>query len=281
MVVVPVIRSEFVHRIGPGWCGSVPAAGSPDNQADVKILRLTTSDENAGHQEPGSSSADVSARVIEQATGEPVEMFTRSPWPAPGLPDLIDRWLDAYTPDIVLLKVNSFWFNYLSVPLLLERKLGPAGKYLNRAGVRAGELSWLNRTRAFQASRQALVRVVGGATYFTPDEVITSMQDCSRRILAREGVGLVIQGPESRMNHLLAPKAARAHERRRLKVHHGMRKFAEDVHVPFFGQDTLPTKAEIAATVGADQLHLNTAAARRTGEKQGEVIAALWRDLRG
>lgn len=248
---------------------------SVHNCSYVKILRLTTSDENAGHQEPGSSAAEVAARVIETTTGEKVETFTRSP----GLPALVDRWLDTYEPDIVLLKVNSFWFNYLSVPLLLERKLGPLGKQLNRTGVRAGETPWLNRSRAFRATRQGLVRVLGGATYFTPDEVITSMKDSARRVLAREGMGLIIQGPESRMNHLLPPKAARAHERRRLKVHHGMRKFAEEVHVPFFGQDVLPTKAEIAATVGADQLHMNSAAARKTGEKQGEVISALWREM--
>lgn len=247
----------------------------------MKILRLTTSDDNAGHQDPGTSAADVCARVITETTGEPVENVARSPWPAPGLPDLVDRWLDTYQPDIVLLKVNSFWFNYLSVPLLLERKLGRAGKFLNRAGVRAGETSWLNRTRAFQLTRQGLIRVLGGATYFTPDEVVASMQDCARRVLAREGIGLVIQGPESRMNHLLAPKAARAHERRRLKVHHGMRKFADEVHVPFFGQDSLPTKAEIAATVGVDQVHMNTAAARKMGEQQGTVIAALWREMHG
>ena len=45
-------------------------------------LRLTTSDENEGHQAAGSSAADVAARFIEEALGEPVVTFVRTPWPA-------------------------------------------------------------------------------------------------------------------------------------------------------------------------------------------------------
>ncbi len=247
----------------------------------MRVLRLATSDEAPGRLSPGESAADVAARMLEAASGEPVETVMRAPWPAPGLPDLVDKWMRQYEPDMVLLKANSFWFNYLSVPLMLERKLGPVGKRLSRAGVRVGETPWLTRTAAFRTGRRMLVRALGGATYFTPQEVVSSMEECARRILAHEGVALMIEGPHSRMNHELARKAAIAHEKRRLHVHNSLKRFAAEVHVPFIGQDVLPTREEVAATVGADHLHVGPEAARTLGEAEGAVLVEMWRELHG
>lgn len=244
----------------------------------MRILRLATSDEAPGRLSPGESAADVAASMLETASGEAVETVMRAPWPAPGLPDLVDKWMRQYEPDMVLLKANSFWFNYLSVPLMLERKLGPLGKRLGRVGVRAGETPWLTRMAAFRAGRRVLVRTLGGATYFTPQEVVSSMEECARRILAYEGVALMIEGPQSRMNHELPPKAAIAHEKRRLHVHNSLKRFAAEVHVPFIGQDVLPSKAEVEASVGADHLHLGAEAARKVGEAEGAVLVEMWRE---
>lgn len=247
----------------------------------MRILRLATSDDDSARLAPGATAQEAAARVLTEATGEQVETIVRSPWPDAGLPDLVGRWLERYEPDLVLLKVNAFWFNYLSVPLRLERSLGPLGKGIGRAGVRVGETPWLTRSTVFRHGRRYLVRIVGGATYFTPEQVVTSMEQCARRILAREGTGLLIVGPHSRLNHELARKAAAAHELRRLHVHNAMKQFSAELHVPFIGQDTLPTRAEVAAMVGEDHLHLGADAARRGGEEEGASLLALWRELHG
>jgi hypothetical protein len=247
----------------------------------MRVLRLAASDEDHGRMAPGSQAHEVAAALLREATGEEVETTIRNLWPDDGLPDLVDRWMDRYQPDLVLLKVNAFWFNYLSVPLRLERALGPAGKYIGRAGVRAGEIRWVARSPVFRNARRFLLRTIGGATYFTPEQVVTSMRECATRILAHEGGGLVVVGPHSRLNHELTRKAAAAHERRRLYVHNSMKQFCAELHVPFRGQDVLPGREEVAAMVGADQLHLNAEAARRGGEEEAAAFLQVWQKIHG
>ncbi len=247
----------------------------------MRILRLAASDEDQGRVAPGSQSHEVAAALLREATGEDVETTIRNLWPDDGLPDLVDRWMERYQPDLVLLKVNAFWFNYLSVPLRLDRALGPAGKFIGRAGIRAGEMPVIARSPIFRHSQRYLLRTIGGATYFTPEQVVGSMRECAKRILSHEGVGLVIVGPHSRLNHELTRKAAAAHERRRLHVHTAMKQFCAELHVPFLGQDTLPTRAEVAAMVGADQLHLNAEAAHRGGEEEAAAFLQVWQKIHG
>ncbi|MBI2765278.1 MAG: hypothetical protein HYX53_05110 [Chloroflexi bacterium] len=247
----------------------------------MRILRLTTSDDAAGRLPPGAAVHEVVARLLHDATGENVETALKAPWPSAGLPELVERWVTSYKPDIVLLKVNAYWFNYLSLPLQLERKLGRAGRPLTKAGRRVGEMPLVARSRAFKSLRRRLLRVFPGATYFTPEAVIASMEDCIRVVLAHEGIGLVVSGPASRLNHELAPKAASAHERRRQQVHQAMAKFCAGLHVPYIGEDRVPTRSELAETIGADGLHIGPEAARKAAEQEAAVFLKVWAEIRG
>ncbi len=82
----------------------------------MRILRLGTSDDIL----PTVAEHERGYRIVEQAlaaeTGETVETIIREAWPEPGLPEVLGRWLDRFEPDVVSLKVSSFWFTYESVP---------------------------------------------------------------------------------------------------------------------------------------------------------------------
>ena len=212
---------------------------------------------------------------------EPVEVTLRAAWPSSSLPGLIDRWLDEYEPDIVFLKVNAYWFNYLSLPLQIERKFGKFGKPINKVGKQVGELRPVSSSRPYRVARRYLLRVFPGATYFSPESVVASMQDSIRTILSREGIGLIVSGPGSRLNHELSRKAGRAHEARRQLVHQSMKRFCAEVHVPYFGLDSVPTKAELSRTVGNDGLHVNESASRAMAKEEAGAIVQLWRAAHG
>ncbi len=134
------------------------------------------------------------ARLLEAATGETVEIIPRVIWPSAQLPDIIDGWMERYSPDIVLFQINGFWYLYASVPLLFERKLGRVGKQISRAGLRAGRTPWIVKTRVFHFGRRVALRTIGGAHYFTPAEVCEIVEACLRRIVRHEGAGLIVQG---------------------------------------------------------------------------------------
>ncbi len=126
----------------------------------MRILRLVASDEAPGRLPVGTSIPEIIASLVEAETGESVEITLRSAWPSAALPGLIDKWLDEYEPDVVFLKVNAFWFNYLSLPLQIERKFGKFGKPINRVGKQVGELRPVSSSRPYRIARRYLLRAV-------------------------------------------------------------------------------------------------------------------------
>ncbi len=105
------------------------------------------------------------------------------------------------------------------------------------------------------------------------------MQDCVRVVLAREGIGLIVSGPASRLNHELSSKRAKAHEARRQLVHQSIKRFCAEMHVPYFGMERVPTKAELSATVSNDGLHVNESASRAMAEEEAAALVKLWRTI--
>jgi hypothetical protein len=67
----------------------------------MRVLRLSNSDDTAGELSPEVRAWHIAGEVLAAALGEPVETTTRVIWPEPSLPDLVDRWLDRYEPDMV------------------------------------------------------------------------------------------------------------------------------------------------------------------------------------
>jgi hypothetical protein len=136
----------------------------------------------------------VTARLLADAIGEPVDLSVRVIWPDPSLPDLVESWLDRYEPDIVFLKVNWYWWGYESVPRRIERVLGPAGRLPSRAGTKLADTSAVGHSRAFKQLRRLCHRAIGGDAPFTAAQVVDVVDACMARILARESIVLVVKG---------------------------------------------------------------------------------------
>ncbi|MEX0782092.1 MAG: hypothetical protein WD557_05535 [Dehalococcoidia bacterium] len=243
----------------------------------MRVLRLSNSDDFAGDLPPEARAWHIAGEVLAAAVGAPVETTTRVVWPYPSLPDLVDRWLERYDPDLVFLKVNWYWYGYESVPLRLRRRIPLLGKPLAAAGDGATKISWMSRTRAFKASRDLANRVIGGDANFTGDEVIERMEAVIRRIVARENIILVVKGTGGGRDAIgsLGPYYERFKPKREY-VEGTIEAFCRELGVHYTGIGRVRTREESDLDRG-DGVHKGTHGLNRVGLSEGEAMAAAWR----
>ncbi|MCC6382893.1 MAG: hypothetical protein IT304_10320, partial [Dehalococcoidia bacterium] len=241
----------------------------------IHLLRLCNSNDTyAGVPEQLRAGA-IASDLLAAAAGEPVDTVSRVIWPDPTLPDLVDRWLDRYQPDVVSLKINTFWFAHESVPLKLERRFGSIGKVAGSAGRKAVGVPWVSRGRFFRLLNRVALRTIGGETYFTPDEVMATMEACVRRVLAREHVVLVVRGTEGGREHPeLSRRAFARYDERRRDVNARMAALCGDLSIPYVGHGSRRSKDDFRRRAGADGFHNGTEGQRLVGIEEGEVLAA-------
>ncbi len=244
----------------------------------MRILRLTNSDDFNGRIAEESRTPAVAQRTFEQATGLSAETTTRVIWPDDELPTLIDRWLDRFEPDLVMLAISSFWFTYESVPLRIQQRLGPrVGRPLAQAGIRAAAKPWLAESALFRRGREMAHRVIGGVAYFTPEYIMGLMEACTRTITRRESMALLLRGPHSAFNAPGSRAGYELAERRRTQVVGGLRRISEKFEVELMGRDVAPRfETEIFMK---DHVHLNDFGHRQRGEEEGRGMVRAWRRL--
>lgn len=244
----------------------------------MKVLRLTnSSDVHPGVPEELRAPA-VAARYVEAAIGEPVETIQRALWPTPAFPSVLDRWMDQYTPDVVLFRLSSFWVAYESTPLRVGNRLGRFGKPVTTAGLRIGDRPWLVERRAFKAARKGIVRVVGGDTYFTVEAAADVLDECFRSIVARESVRPVVRGTGLILNSA-GTKAGLKRSRARVA---GLNRLViascERYRIPFSPE---AVSAAESTNRQADELHDAADAHAVIGEAEGRLIVDAWQVARG
>jgi hypothetical protein len=248
----------------------------------MRILRLTTSDDLL----PMAPGQERGYRIVERAlaaeTGEPVETIVREIWPTADLPDVVGRWLERYEPDIVSLKVSSFWWTYQSVPLKLERsRLGPVGKLTASAGRRAADTAWLAHSRSMIGLRDGIRRLFGGATHFTADEVIERISLCLRRAFQREGVLLVVRGGLVAETLGCTPATQVREEEARRRVDSALAALCAELHVHYTGCRAAPPLSWLLTYRQRDRLHQNALGQQRVGEEEARAMIAAWRHAHG
>ncbi|MBI5948767.1 MAG: hypothetical protein HY875_11575 [Chloroflexi bacterium] len=235
----------------------------------MKVLWLSNSDEVYGDLPPEVRTSSQTARLLEAATGEAVEVIPRVIWPSPQLPDIIDGWMERYSPDIVLFQINGFWYLYGSVPLLFERKLGRVGKQISRAGLKASRTPWIVKTRVFHLGRRIALRTIGAAYYFTPAEVCETVEACVRRIVRHEGAGLVVQGQFAPAAWNSAPPGAIAF------VHARVAALCESLHITYAAAE--PGKGEdINFWTKGDRLHTSEGGHGWYANRIAAAILPVW-----
>lgn len=240
----------------------------------MKILRLSSSNDVRDHVPDEARAYRLVERALAEATGGPVETFLKPFWPEARLPDLLEGWLERYQPDLVYISVSTFTFAYQSVPLRLERALGPLGRVLGGWGRRSADVPWLATNRVYRAARQALLMTVGGDTYFTPEEVVGRIEECLRLVLKYEGASPILRGPLGESVYSNRRRAVLRRERIRRRVHHAFKETCQRLHVAYIGRDNA---LDFDRTVlGRDQLHRNQEGHRRAAAEETAVMLEVW-----
>lgn len=241
----------------------------------MRVLRLGTSNDDARALSEEQRGWKIAERCLAGSTGEPVETFLKRAWPSAQFPSLLERWMDEYEPDMVVLQVNNFWYGHESIPLWFERRLGRAGKSLSNLGLKVGNSAWFADNRWAQMFNRRLLSILPKATHFTVAEVAVCMEGAMRKVLAREGVVLLVRGNE---DWAAMPMATRRFNRRNAArnaaMSSAMRSVCERLRVPYFQRPTL--QAGEVQTVNGAGWHNNAEGERLTGEFDGPAMVTAW-----
>jgi hypothetical protein len=247
----------------------------------MRVLRLTNSDDTNPSIPAQDRSPAITGHRFSELTGEPCETIARVIWPRSSLPGLIDRWVQEYRPDLVFLVVTSFWFTYESLPLKVERSLGPLGRPVARAGIKAGGYRPLATSRAFHAGRRFALRTIGGATHFSPPQVVSCMEACIRTVLAHEDVVLVVRGPQTAFSSDAGPRVAARAKQRWWQVERDLQQLCHQLHVEYISFGTPAIADGSSSGYQRDFVHLDSAGHRRRAEIEAAAMATAWRRSRG
>jgi len=194
---------------------------------------------------------------LADAIGEPVEITSRPLWPTTEAATIMGGWLERFEPDLVYLKANAFWFTHESVPLRIERMLGPLGRPCAGASLKANSTGWLAHNTAFRSARDFARRRIQGSYHFEPDEVVQRLSECIRVILQNETTHLLVASAFRSTAQSLDEEGRQRREARRLRVHRGLQALCNELHVDYLGVDQPQdiTQPTLEDHLQSDQFH--------------------------
>jgi len=214
---------------------------------------------------------------LAAALGEEVEIVAREVWPDERLIRVVERWMAQHEPDLVILVVSGFWFLYQSIPARLQR-YGPVGRAAAKALLAMAATPWLAHNRAFRSGRSVASRIIAGAPYFEPEEVIARCEEVIRTVLRAEGVYLLVIAP-GMANHWAKDEQTR--ERlgaRRDQVEAALEAFCRERKVEFWASSvSAQLRDPRGRSVQGDGLHLDAEGHRRAAEHLLAPLVALCR----
>ncbi len=241
----------------------------------MRILTLGNSSEAGDWVPEDERRYMLTARALAARLGEPVEPTFKRCWPTPDFPSRVERFVEDARPDIVVLRVPAGYVCIESVPLKFERRFGRAGRKLSNAAVKSSRIRWLAFNPIYRGARWALKAVVGGAPYFTPEEVMESVDGALRVIGRREGVGIVVEGPAGIVHFGVTARERARSERRRMALHRPLKELCAKYHIEYIGYERAANVSGVRNRLG-DALHGNSA---EHAERAEVDVAAILRVL--
>jgi hypothetical protein len=220
----------------------------------------------------------VAARIIERELGVKVESEVRGMWPRASLPEAVEKWMNAFEPDVVFFRLSSFWVAYESVPVKLERRLGRFGKRVSRAGIKVGEHPWVVRQRGYKWMRTWLLRIIGGETHFTPQQVANVLDEVFAKVVADESIVPVVRGTSLILNSPGTKRGLARSQRRVAELNALVEAACKRHRIPFIPE---APSTNVSETRLEDDLHDSAAAHRKLGEEEAAAILDAWRVAHG
>lgn len=203
----------------------------------MRILYLGTSDDRGPASKGTASAPDIVQELLESSLGSEVEVVVKEAWPNENLARVLERWMDEYDPDVVVICVNGYWFSYDSVPLKLGRVLGRGGEGLGNVGLRLADLRWLAHNIVFRTARRIATVAIGGDTPFSGRQVVERMEECVRVAVRREGTVVAMRGAEGQSPYAERARGRLRKERVRSGVNHALAEMCERQHVHFMARE--------------------------------------------
>ncbi|MGE3074894.1 MAG: hypothetical protein AB7N24_02095 [Dehalococcoidia bacterium] len=203
----------------------------------LKILWLSTSNDNRANLAEGARRPELMAKMLEAEISHAVTLVTKPIWPSEELPEIIEKWLEREQPDIVWFSTAAYWFTYESVPLRLKNRFGRVGEKVSGAGITAGKDPRFANSATFRLVRRALQLTIGGDTQLTPEQVVERQTKNARTIARHEHIVLILEGPRGRTNFSASKRSAARAERKRLFVHRKLRDLAAELRAGYCGSD--------------------------------------------
>jgi hypothetical protein len=240
----------------------------------LRVLRLTNSTDMDPRVPDDQKAPWLAVREFGDSIGEDIELTVKMIWPSQSLPALVDRWLDEFQPDVVVLCVNSFWYLYPSVPLRLRRRFGRAGSAAASAGLRVGGAKFVSRSPAYHAIRRNLTRVIGADTHFSPDQTVETVEALLRRILAREQVVPLVRGGITAHGAEIGGRWSRFSLERWREVDTRVRRLCDGLHVEYLSLES--AKLPMADEYASDVIHVNADGHAWRGPWEAAGLLRAW-----
>ena len=241
----------------------------------MKVLRIGNSNDDQTPVPEAQRAWKIAEAMLAEAVGEPVETVLRRGWPNEKFPGRIEAWIDELEPDFVVIQVNNYWYAHESIPLWFDRKFGRAGRAIGTAGTKVGKWSWVADNRWAQLVSRRAPDLLPYATHFTTAQVASCMELTLRKVLAHEGIILLVRGNEDWNIPTASARFNRRNHARNAVMSAAMRDVCERLRVPYAQRPSMG-KDEITTLNGAG-FHSTADEQRKAGEFDGEAMIAAWR----
>ena len=245
----------------------------------ITVLRFASSLDFTGELPPGARAWEVAERILAEASGRPVRTISKPVWPNAKLPAILERWIDEFEPDIVLICISSYWVETEVVANRI-RRLGILGRRLESASQAAAMKPGVADSPLYLLGRRVLLRTVGGRPNFTPAELAANVESWLRVILRRESVAVAIAGtpfsPDTMATKPAQHRASRRKDELRARLGELGKRLGIVVEMPPHAPDAFDPALRLP-----DRVHFNEKAHARMGEIDGRALVATWERSQG
>ncbi|MBA4179087.1 MAG: hypothetical protein C0506_00720 [Anaerolinea sp.] len=240
----------------------------------LRILRLGNSNDAVLAIPEHLRAPSIADAMLAEASGEQVEAVNKTMWPTPDFPEILDRWLDRYAPDVVLMQINAYWYAYPRL-LLSMRHLPMLGRFASRAEAKLANSPGIALSRPVVLLRDQLMRVFGGTTAFSPEQVGDVVEASLRVVLARESIGVGVRGPFFALAEEFGGRAGRRAVSTHSQVYLDVERRCARLMVPFEGRNPgIPMGG--SGSYLKDRMHLNEGGQALRGQMEGRVLVRAW-----
>ena len=245
----------------------------------ITVLRFASSLDFTGELPPGARAWEVAERILTEAGGRPVRTISKPVWPNAKLPAILERWLEEFEPDIVLICISSYWVETEVVANRI-RRLGILGRKLESASQAAAMKRGIGDSRLYLLGRRLLLRTIGGRPHFTPAELEANVESWLRVILRRESVAVAIAGTPFSPDTMATKAARRRATVRKNELRARLSELGKRLDIVVDMPPHAPDAFDPALRL-ADRVHFNEKAHARMGEIDGRALVAAWERLQG